>query len=711
MSNKINYSSRDLKLFFISFLALFLEIVLIRWISCEVRIFAYFKNLVLISCFLGLGIGLYTYKRKTQLDLSLMLLTCLIIFIVAPFDFLKDIGPLGITKNLNIFSDFQAFRYYDYVGVFDLIRHLLFGIGWTVAVFFSIIFITIPFGRLIGKFMSEYQNNIKAYTIHILGSLLGILSFTLLSLWQIQPWVWFFVVVGASSLFLKSKKRKISALILIFLILTCFYLYNKKHMTIWSVYQKLEVKKKDSVIRLNNKEIKSREATYILVNNITFQWLRILADLDDRGPIIPTRFVLPYALQRDFPEEVLIVGSGAGNDVGVANDIGISKVVAVEIDPAIYRISKRFNNDKPYDNKNVLVVIDDARNYIQKTKEKFDLIVFSHLDAHTLLSGYTNVRLDNYIYTVESLKRAKELLTEDGLLYLSFWSEKDWLTKRLYNNLQQAFGYQPYLLIAKNTTAIKGQEIDIIHFLIASNQESNKILEKQIPNWPSYTKTIIDPQTNLVPASTDDWPFLYIAKKQIPSLVIIVSVLIMLISIGLIRYYTKGSAKLNWHFFFLGAGFLLLEVHNVSKLALAFGTTWIVNTLVISSIFLLLLLANLFVYKVKKININFFYLCLIVSLGLLWFFSFSDKNMHPNSLLDSVFINGVFSLPFIFAGIIFANSFKQTTHPSQVFGSNMTGAILGGLLGSASFITGIRSLIIIVICLYFISYFFKNDLS
>jgi hypothetical protein len=38
-----------------SLLTLFLEMTLIRWVSSEVRIFAYFKNFVLIACFLGFG--------------------------------------------------------------------------------------------------------------------------------------------------------------------------------------------------------------------------------------------------------------------------------------------------------------------------------------------------------------------------------------------------------------------------------------------------------------------------------------------------------------------------------------------------------------------------------------------------------------------------------------------------------------------------------
>ena len=49
-------------IFWISVLSLFLELLLIRWIGTEVRIFAYLQNTVLVVCFLGLGIGCFTSR-------------------------------------------------------------------------------------------------------------------------------------------------------------------------------------------------------------------------------------------------------------------------------------------------------------------------------------------------------------------------------------------------------------------------------------------------------------------------------------------------------------------------------------------------------------------------------------------------------------------------------------------------------------------------
>ncbi|HEY9784889.1 MAG TPA: hypothetical protein V6D17_05760, partial [Candidatus Obscuribacterales bacterium] len=45
------------RLLLISFACLFFEVLLIRWIASEIRIFGYFKNVILIGCVIGMGVG------------------------------------------------------------------------------------------------------------------------------------------------------------------------------------------------------------------------------------------------------------------------------------------------------------------------------------------------------------------------------------------------------------------------------------------------------------------------------------------------------------------------------------------------------------------------------------------------------------------------------------------------------------------------------
>jgi len=58
---------RGLELFCLSCLALFLELMVIRWEPAVVRLIAYYANLMLISSFLGLGVGAIVGKAKKSL--------------------------------------------------------------------------------------------------------------------------------------------------------------------------------------------------------------------------------------------------------------------------------------------------------------------------------------------------------------------------------------------------------------------------------------------------------------------------------------------------------------------------------------------------------------------------------------------------------------------------------------------------------------------
>src|SRR6266478_1546954 len=73
-----------------SLLSLFLELLMIRWISSEILIFAYFKNFVLIACFLGFGLGCYLSRRKINLLLVLIPMTVLTALVQLPWEGLRE---------------------------------------------------------------------------------------------------------------------------------------------------------------------------------------------------------------------------------------------------------------------------------------------------------------------------------------------------------------------------------------------------------------------------------------------------------------------------------------------------------------------------------------------------------------------------------------------------------------------------------------------
>jgi hypothetical protein len=56
-----------LRLFALSFLALFLELTIIRWVPGSVKLVAYYANLMLMSSFLGIGLGSMLAERGGKL--------------------------------------------------------------------------------------------------------------------------------------------------------------------------------------------------------------------------------------------------------------------------------------------------------------------------------------------------------------------------------------------------------------------------------------------------------------------------------------------------------------------------------------------------------------------------------------------------------------------------------------------------------------------
>src|SRR5258708_39260265 len=62
----VSFSRRDATtLVAASFVVLFQELALIRWVGAQVRVVAYFPNVILISAFLGLGSGALMARRRS----------------------------------------------------------------------------------------------------------------------------------------------------------------------------------------------------------------------------------------------------------------------------------------------------------------------------------------------------------------------------------------------------------------------------------------------------------------------------------------------------------------------------------------------------------------------------------------------------------------------------------------------------------------------
>jgi hypothetical protein len=406
---------------------------------------------------------------------------------------------------------------------------------------------------------------------------------------------------------------------------------------------------------------------------------------------------LIYRIVTPAPANVLIVGAGTGNDVAAALRNGARHVDAVEIDPAIVAIGRQIHPERPYADPRVSVFVDDARSFLKKTTRRYDLVWFGALDSHTLASSFSNLRIDNYVYTVESFREARDLLTDDGLLAVVFATEKPFIGLRLSDMLAAAFGSPPCSFFSPEITGFGGggggptflaARDGRLSARLAADERVQRIVTERGLRYEGS-----------VPLGTDDWPYLYLESRTIPRLYIIVMGILLVGALLAARRFVGDYRNLDWPFFAMGAAFLLVEVQSVSKMAMLFGSTWVVNAVVISCVMVTILLANAYAAWRPARSLWPFYLGLVGALAVNLVFPFRSLLFLPG-FVKGICAGGIMALPVLFSGVIFASVFSRSREPSKSLGANILGAIAGGACEALSFVIGINALGLVAIAFY-----------
>jgi len=678
------------KLVLVSFVSLFVEMMMIRWVSSEIRIFAYFKNFVLIACFLGFGLGCYLCRRRVQLTAMIMPVLLLALILKAPITSLRRPiaalpSLLGATAEVHVWG----------VPSFPTsVWEMLLALAFVVPLFALIATAFIPLGQLVGWYLENSPKGISAYSVNVLASLAGIAGFTLLCFLDLPPWVWFLTAgTVCTAVFWRSTRARI-ALFAVFL--ACTFLLatpeGRDLKTYWSPYQKLSIR-----ADYDNDQIVS----YTLATNDT--WFQQMIDLSPgfvqshpewfRGhPLDQNSYNIPYRFY-PAPPSVLVLGAGTGNDVAAALRNGAGRVEAVEIDPLILKLGRELHFEHPYQSSRVHVTLGDARNYIENSHDQFDLIVFSLLDSHTTTSHFTNVRIDNFVYTREAFERARQLVKPGGLFIVKFRVENPWVAGRLFKLLHDTFGQDP----VKFQTEMYRYDTSGSFFVSGSPERLAKATSE--PALASYLATHGRMPMQPAIVTTDDWPYFYQHAPGLPIIVVLVSIAVLVVFGWFLRQTSGESSRVDLHFMFLGAGFMLLEAQIVSKMALLFGTTWVVNAVVVSGLLCLIVGANLLYGAVPRIPLAVAYTGLFLSLAVMYLIPM-QKLFFESAAARAIVATLALCSPVFFAGIIFISSFARAGFRGSALGSNLLGSLIGGLLESASLWFGLKSLTIIAALLY-----------
>ena len=714
------YSSPRRDLFVISALFLFLELAFIRWFPAQVLFLTFFTNTVLLASFLGLSLGLLAARhRRNYLALTPLLLAVSIAggagmeWVRLALQDILDVGGNKASPQLVYFG--AEARVSD-------VASFVIPIELVVGIFFLLIASSmVGLGQWMGRRFAALPNPVEAYIVNIGGSLAGVLLFNVCS-WWLSP-VWWFAMVAAGLVWLLAQDRPRQWWAVGFSLAVPLLLLLPARFSLGVIREKFPEEYWSPYYRINY----SPSSRTIVVNLLGHQTM-----ISARDPF--PAYAIPYLLNRDAGQpqfrDILVIGAGSGNDISRALQWAApgARIDAVEIDPFIQELGVRDHPDRPYSDPRITAHLGDGRNFLRSTARKYDLIVFGLVDSLVLHSSLSNIRLESYLFTRESMADVRRCLKPGGLFAMYNYFRQGWIVSRLVKTVEEAFARKPVVL----TMPYQG-EIDLQQkadgFTVIFEGPRAEAIERAFRRGPYYIQSgatpgpfspdgfqlgpgkdrlRFSPARVEVPAdlrtATDAWPFLYLRNPMIPALSwrgIAVMGAVSLAMLWLFGRRTAGGQpfRLNAGMFLLGAGFMLLETKAVVHMALVFGSTWIVNTVVFSAVLVMILAANLWVLKRKPRRLAPCYLALLAALAVNVAVPL-DSFLGLPQAVQGIAAGALVFCPIVFAGVIFATLFAKAAQPEQALAYNTAGAIVGGLTETASLLVGFQWLLALAGLIY-----------
>lgn len=349
----------------------------------------------------------------------------------------------------------------------------------------------------------------------------------------------------------------------------------------------------------------------------------------DRPDSLKFRFGIDvkYLIDKYDDCTFLSLGAGGGNDVLQALQYGAKEIHAVEVNPYINELLTEgryadftgniYNDDK------VKVISEDARSYIRRFDNKFDVIYSLSSNTWAALSSGAFALAENYIFTMEAFQDYWNALSEDGIMMM----EHQLYMPRLLSACKEALENEGVANPEQHIAVIGLPAMRRKALLLSKKEISDDILQNAfypgMSQYPQHFQQLYPPAANAplniytqimdygwesaadtvkidISPSYDDRPFVaqlglmknftweQLGKKlntydlllqplsKLIMLILIGVVVLIMVPINLLPYlkYKKVFPFSAWMFYFMiGMGFMGVEAILIQKYSLFLGAS------------------------------------------------------------------------------------------------------------------------------------------